>query len=210
MPMSKEREYRKMILDIEKRADNDQDQTMIVSGYASTFDEPYILFDGKYSRIREVVDRNAFDNTDMSDVIMQYDHEGRVIARGSNNTLEVTPDEKGLYIKADLSGTKLGRELYEEIKNGYINKMSFGFTIGKREEIRTELDDGRDDYLIRILEVSKLYDVSAVSIPANDGTSIGARTRDHIDGVIEKVKAERLNDAKVKLKKSMLKKGVTL
>lgn len=209
MPMKNDREYRNMMLSIETRADGDEPEkeTMVVSGYASTFEEPYTLYEDRDIIMREVVDKDAFSTTDMSDVIMQYDHQGRVIARNSNNTLEVAPDEKGLFIKADLSGTELGRELYEEIRGGYTDKMSFGFTIDKTERTRTDLDDGRIDVLIRILRVSKLYDVSAVSIPANDGTSISVSTRSQIDGVIEEVRAERLERAKLELKKRLLKRG---
>lgn len=210
MPMKNNREYRNMMLNIETRADGDElpeKEERIVSGYASTFDEPYTLYSDDYVTFREVVDPKAFDNTDMSDVIMQYDHEGRVIARTKNNTLEVTPDEQGLFIKADLNGTELGRELYDEIRGGYTDKMSFGFTIDRTEETRTDLEDGKIDILRRILSVSKLYDVSAVSIPANDGTSISVETRSEIDGVIEEVRAERLNRAKLELKKQLLKRG---
>ena len=209
MPKNDNREYRSMMLNIETRAEGDEPEekeTMIVSGYASTFEEPYTLFEDNDIILREVVDKDAFADTDMSDVIMQYNHEGRVIARNSNNTLTVTPDEKGLFIKADLSGTELGRELYEEIRGGYTDKMSFGFTIDRIERTRTDLEDGRIDVLNRILRVSKLYDVSAVSIPANDGTSISVETRSEIDGVIEEARAERLNRAKLELKKRLLKK----
>ena len=209
MPKKNDREYRSMMLNIETRAEGDEPdekETMIVSGYASTFEEPYTLFEDGDIILREVVDKDAFTDTDMSDVIMQYNHEGRVIARNSNNTLTVEPDEKGLFIKADLSGTELGRELYEEIRGGYTDKMSFGFTIDRIERTRTDLEDGRIDVLNRILRVSKLYDVSAVSIPANDGTSISVETRSQIDGVIEEARAERLNRAKLELKKRLLKK----
>ena len=209
MPKNDNREYRSMMLNIETRAEGDEPEekeTMIVSGYASTFEEPYTLYEDNEIILREVVDKDAFTNTDMSDVIMQYNHEGRVIARNSNNTLIVEPDEKGLFIKADLSGTELGRELYEEIRGGYTDKMSFGFTIDRIERTRTDLEDGRIDVLNRILRVSKLYDVSAVSIPANDGTSISVETRSEIDGVIEEARAERLNRAKLELKKRLLKK----
>lgn len=210
MPAKNEREYRSMMLDIEQREDNqeDQEEKKVVSGYASTFDEPYVLYHDDYVTIREVVDRDAFNGTDMSDVIMQYDHQGRVIARLSNNTLEVHPDERGLFIRADLGGTELGRELFEEIRGGYTDKMSFGFTIDRTEETRTDLENGAIDVLIRILRVAKLYDVSAVSIPANDGTSIGVETRNQIDGVIERARAERLEKAKLELKKRIIKKGM--
>lgn len=165
MPMKNDREYRKMMLAIETRTEGEEPEKeeRTVSGYASTFEQPYTLYSDEYMTYREVVDPSAFNNTDMSDVIMQYDHEGRVIARTSNNTLEVTPDEQGLFIRADLGGTELGRELYEEIRGGYTDKMSFGFTIDRAEETRTDLEDGTIDILRRILSVSKLYDVSAVS-----------------------------------------------
>ena len=208
MPLKNDREYRAIMLGIDQREegqDEPQEGNMIVSGYASTFDKPYTLYSDDYMVYREVVDPSAFNNTDMSDVIMQYDHEGRVIARTSNNTLEVRPDDWGLYINADLSGTELGRELYEEIRGGYITKMSFGFTIDRAEETRTDLNDGRIDILRRILDVSKLYDVSAVSIPANDGTSISVQTRSQINGVIEEARAERLRAKKLELKKRILK-----
>lgn len=207
MPMRNDREYRKMMLAIETRTEGEEPEKeeRTVSGYASTFEQPYTLYSDDYMTYREVVDPSAFNNTDMSDVIMQYDHEGRVIARTSNNTLEVTPDEKGLFIRADLGGTELGRELYEEIRGGYTDKMSFGFTIDRTEETRTDLEDGKIDILRRILSVSKLYDVSAVSIPANGATSISVETRSQIDGAIEAVRAERLNRAKLELKKQLLK-----
>ena len=67
----------------------------------------------------------------MSDVIMQFDHQGRVFARKSNDTLQLEVDDHGLKVTADLGGTEIGRQLYEEIKGGYVTKMSFGFTVAK-------------------------------------------------------------------------------
>ena len=124
----------------------------------------------------------------MSDVIMQYDHEGRVFARLSNGTLELTVDERGLKVRAYLEGTEIGRQLYEEIKGGYTNKMSFGFTVANYE-ILNRKEDNVSITERTITEVKKLYDVSAVSLPANDSTSISARN--FSDGVIAEIKAER-------------------
>ena len=197
MPMKNDREYRDMRLDI-KRADNDESPTeerKIVNGYASTFNEPYVLYEDNDLVYREQVDANAFDNTDMSDVIMQYNHEGRVFARITNNTLNVTPDERGLFIEADLGGTELGRQLYEEIAGGYTDKMSFGFIVDKDEVTRSEAADGRVDMLRTITAISKLFDVSAVSIPANDATSISVRNL--TDGAIEQIQAERLEAERI-------------
>lgn len=148
---------------------------MVVEGYATTFGSPYLLWrDGNYE-VWEQVDARAFDNADLHDVVMQYDHQGRVFARNSNGTLTLKADETGLHVTALLGGTELGRQLYEEIKGGYTNKMSFGFTVAEDRKDITE--DGDNVRVLRtILNIGRLYDVSAVSIPANDGTSISARS----------------------------------
>ena len=205
MPAKENREYRN--LTVEARAIEDQgEEKRIVTGYASTFDEPYVLYDGDGWKYLEVVDRGAFDETDMSDVIMQYDHRGRVFARTRNNTLTVTPDDKGLFIEADLGGTEIGRELYEEIRGGYTDRMSFGFTVNGEFEEYEKTEEGVALYTRHITSVEKLYDVSAVSLPANDGTSIeaDATTRsigNLTDGVIERIQAERLEEQRIELER---------
>ena len=192
------REYRNMT-PLEVRAEENEEK--VVEGFATTFNEPYTLYSDSDLVYREQVAPEAFENTDMSDVIMQYDHQGRVFARISNNTLEVEPTEKGLFIRANLGGTEIGRNLYEEIAGGYTDKMSFGFTVDGDEETRTEAEDGRVDILRTITSINKLYDVSAVSIPANDGTSIGVSTRSKIDGAIEALRAERLEAERIELER---------
>lgn len=160
----------------------------IVEGYASTFNEPYTLYrDGEYI-FREQVDPEAFANTDMSDVIFQYDHEGRVFARKSNDTLSVTTDEHGLKIRAYLGGTEMGKQLYEEIRGGYTSKMSFGFIVGRDKTEVTEMETGEVEILRTLLDISKLFDCSAVSLPANDATSISARSIG--EGVVSEAKKE--------------------
>lgn len=190
-----------MILEVLERADEDQDERKVVAGYASTFNEPYTLYEDDDLIYEEQVAEYAFNDADMADVIMQYDHQGRVFARISNNTLTVAPDEKGLFIEADLGGTELGRQLFDEIAGGYTDKMSFGFTVEKDEELRTESEDGRVRILRTITGIAKLYDVSAVSIPANNGTSISVSTRSRIDGAIEDIRAERLEAEKMELER---------
>ena len=200
MPVNSDREYRNLMLEVRTPEEGEPEQReMVVEGYASTFDEPYTLYEDKDFRFQEVIDQNAFANTDMSDVIMQYNHEGRVFARTSNNTLSITPDEQGLFISANLGGTEAGRDLYEEIRGGYTNKMSFGFTVDGDEEVRSSEPDGFITITRRITSVQKLYDVSAVSIPANDAKSISVRAL--TDGVIEKVKAERLEKERLELRR---------
>lgn len=192
------RQYRDIdVSSFERRAEENGDKT--VEGYATTFSQPYELYrdswNGYVYIVREQVDPAAFDDTDMSDVIMQYNHEGRVFARGSNGTLELDPDSHGLHIRAKLGGTEIGRQLYEEINGGYTTKMSFGFRVSEDRREETEERDVESGVttvtvLRTILKISKLYDVSAVSLPANDATSISARNFG--EGVIAEVKKEIL------------------
>lgn len=201
---SKEREYREMMLAIEKRdeAEEPEEERMVVTGYASTFDDPYLLWQDADVEVYEQVDRHAFDETNMDDVIMQYDHQGRVFARVRNNTLTVTPDDKGLFISADLSGTDIGRGLYQEIAGGYTDRMSFGFTVDEDEQvIQEDSTTGKTHVLRTIRKVGKLYDVSAVSLPANPGTSISAR---FLDGAIEEARAERLKAQELREKREQI------
>lgn len=202
MPQMNDREYRNMVLEVRKIED-DANNDMIVTGYASTFNEPYTLYEMDDWRLDEVVDARAFDNTDMSDVIMQYDHQGRVFARISNGTLNVTPDERGLLIEANLGGTELGRQLYEEIRGGYTNKMSFGFIVDGDEIVDSKDENGNDITTRTITSVRKLFDVSAVSLPANDATSISVRSL--TDGEIERIRAERLEAEKLELRRRKIK-----
>jgi hypothetical protein len=170
MPVVKEREYRALATPLiaantSKRIDTD----CYVEGYATTFDKPYVLWemeDG--TKFYEVIDRHALDGTDMRDVIMQYDHEGRVFARQSNKSLIIEPDNNGLFIAADLARTDLARGLYQDISAGMITKMSWAFVV-------SEDSYDRETHTRRVLKVKKVYDVSAVSIPANDDTNIAAR-----------------------------------
>lgn len=160
------------------------DTDYYVEGYATTFNDPYVLWEYDGVQYKEVVDRHALDGTDLSDVIMQFDHGGRVFARtGKSNTLLIEPQERGLFIAADLSKTEQARSMHEDIAAGLITKMSWAFVV-------QEDSYDRETHTRRILKIKKVYDVSAVSFPANPSTDISARS--WIDGVIEAEKAERL------------------
>lgn len=183
------REYRKIDAAMMETR-RDEEGRMVVEGYATTFNQPYELMRAKDVIVNEQVDAHAFDETDMSDTIMQYDHEGRVFARVKNGTLQLTPDEHGLKVTADLGGTEIGRQLFEEISGGYTNKMSFGFTVTGEKKQRSKDENGNTVILRTITKVGRLYDVSAVSLPANDATEISSRSIG--DGLIAEVQEEVL------------------
>ena len=170
-----EREYRRIADVMETRAD--EDGGLFVEGYATTYNQPYTLYEDENCRIDEQVDPKAFDGCDLRDVIMQYDHEGRVFARTKNGTLQLMSDDHGLRITARLDGTDIGRQLYQEISGGYTDKMSFGFTVTGDTKTKTRDEKTKKTTVLRtITKIGKLYDVSAVSLPANDATEISART----------------------------------
>ena len=188
-------QYRDMMLDIDDEAEKR------VTGYATTFNEPYTLYEDVDVVFREQVDPGAFNDADMSDVIMQYDHRGRVFARIRNNTLALRTDSKGLFISANLGGTEIGRQLYEEIRGGYTDKMSFAFTVSADNVERYE-ENNKRVYLRTITQIDRVFDVSAVSIPANDGTSISARS--FVDGILTKEQEEALQKFETEQKRKRL------
>lgn len=197
MKLNAGREYRDMRMTV--RSLENGGESMVADGYATTFNQPYLLYECKHFKILEQIDSHAFDECDMIDVIFQYDHTGRVYARTRNKTLTLQIDAIGLKVTADLSGTEAGKQLYQEIQGGYTDRMSFGFAVreDKRESV-IDHDTGFETITRTITKISKLYDVSAVSIPANDTTSISARRS--ADGVIGIIKAERLERARKKLR----------
>lgn len=186
-----QREYRSMAVlgavapeKGEKRIDTDY----YVEGLATTYDRPYLLYEVDGVKYYEVIDRHALDNADMSDVIMQYDHRGRVLARLSNKTLILDPSHQdGLFVAADLSKSDAARGMHEDISSGLVTQMSWAFTVEQDSYDRTT-------HTRRILKIRKVYDVSAVSIPANGDTHISARS--WIDGVIDMERRESVERRK--------------
>ena len=209
MPMKTDREYRSMELRAVKTGDMPTGEDFVVEGYATTFGDTYELFrDGNYI-VMENVDRDAFKDTDMSDVIFQIDHEGRVYARTRNNSLSLSVDEHGLKTRTNLGLTESSRSVYEDIDAGLYDRMSFAFTVTKDSYTEEEREDGTVILTRTILGVGKLYDVSAVSFPANPNTDISARTKDAIDGEIKRIGAERLHEQKITEMRSSIKEQIS-
>ena len=179
MPVKSDREYRNL-------GEFQTSDDYMVEGYASTFDRYKMLtIDGV--DYYEQIDRHAFDEADMSDVVFLRDHEGRVLARTKNGAVQLSLDDHGLYQKTNLGLTGASKEMYEDIATGNYQQMSFSFVVAE--------DRYDKDTHTRIVEkVSKVFDVSAVMFPANPFTEIGVSARDYFNGVIEMEKAERLEN----------------
>lgn len=174
--MSKEREYRNMAFEVRK---DGEEPSFLVEGYASTF-EPYKLIEIDGEDYNERIMPTAFDEADMSDVVYRIDHEGKVFARSSAGTIKLDIDEHGLHQITDLGKTRAGQEHFEEIAAGNYPQMSFAFTVDAEHydaETRTRIID----------RIGKVFDISAVSFPANPTTEL--YVRDYFNGVIEAEKA---------------------
>lgn len=188
-----ERQYRSFAASNFKPVVNEVDDnkpSYKVRGYFTTFSQEYLLYERTkhWPAEYEQIDRHALDNADMSDVIMQYDHSGPVMARNKNGSMIIGTDEHGAWCEADLSGCQQARDLYESIANGLVTEMSFAFSIASDEESDgfTTFIDENGDYHTTITRIGKVFDASAVSIPANPNTDIGEmRKRSYLAARIE-------------------------
>lgn len=192
---------------IETRKNEEEKQELVLEGIACTFDQETVLYKGKYYECREKIASGAFDKCDMMDVIFNYNHCGRVYARTRNKSLELSVKDDGLHMKAILMPEDNGHaELYRDIQSGLIDKMSFAFHVKESSYEYIERADEPNIEIRTITEIDKLYDVSAVDIPAYDTTSISARgafdaereRREAESRKLEEERANKLNLAKAK------------
>ena len=167
------------------------DTDMTIEGYAVVYDS---ITDLGWSK--EVVDRNAFNNCDMSDVCMKYNHLDNVLimARTRNHSLELINDEHGLKIRAKLIDTQNNKDIYKSIQAGLLDKMSFAFTVSS-EDIDYETNTRR------ITGIDKLFDVSVVDVPAYDSTEIYARNKEQFEEEKHKYEEQKEQHRKLELEK---------
>lgn len=168
-----------------------------VEGYAAKFNEETVLYEVDGIQYKEVIRPGAFSGAKMQDVVMNFNHGGKPVARTKNGTLQLTVDHTGLHVVADLGGTEEGRRLYEEILGGYIDKMSFAFTV------RTSEYD-KANHLRSIIAFDRIFDVAAVDIPAYDGTEIAARSWAKAEAMREQAAEAARRKLEIKLKLSTL------
>lgn len=195
---------REILFNVQTRSEDIEGENpkLYVEGYAVRFNSPTVLWEWDGVEYKEQIDDRAFNEAKMDDVIFNYNHGGKVMARTRNNTLELEVREEGLWIRADLSGTEEGRKLYDEIKGGYIDRMSFKFTV------REEAYD-KENHMWTVRKIKRLYDVSAVDIPAYDDTSIEARKNSILEADAqekrERVAAAELRKRKLRLRATLMK-----
>lgn len=181
------------MLNKEFRVIEDEDNKMVIEGYAIVFNQP-----ATYS-YTEIISDKSLDKTDMSDVVLRYNHNDTfiVLARTRNKSLELTRDDFGLKIKATLQNDITDHvNIYNAIKSGLIDKQSFAFTV-RAYEYDYETDTRT------ITDIDKLYDVSVVDQPFYEGTDVSVQRNIKADDFM--LKRKQLRDLK-KAKEKVLKK----
>lgn len=185
-----EKEQRIMLNQLEARQ-NENDE-MILEGYAATYEQPTVLYKIGETEYKEVIEKGAFDEMDYSDCCLRYNHSESVpfLARTKGGSLELRTDEKGLHFKATLFKTSAAKDVYSLVRAGALDKCSFAFTI-KEDEYNRKTNTRH------IRKIDKLYDVAVVDVPAYNSTSVFARS--FFDAEIEKINLEK-EKLKLKLK----------
>ena len=155
----------------------EENEKMILEGYAIVYDEETLIGTEEHGFI-ESISPDAITEDAIRDVPMKYNHMDSflIIARTKNQSLQLTSDEKGLKVRAELLDTQHNKDIYKMVKSGLLESMSFAFTV-KDQEWDHEGDIPRR----YIKEIDRLYDVSIVDIPAYDSTSIFARSLESMD-----------------------------
>lgn len=148
--------------------DLNDDGKMIVRGKAISFDDPTVLFTYEGNDYTEIIEKGALDEADLNSAYLKYNHSSSIMAmaRYKNGTLKI--DRATGEIEAELANTTSGRDLYELVRSGIIDKMSFAFTI-------EEESYNKEQRTWKVRKIGKVYDVAAVEVPAYENTDLFAR-----------------------------------
>ena len=180
-------------LDLQFRAEDTEDGKMEIKGYAAVFNSPET-----YS-YTEVINERAFNDADMSDVVLRYNHNDSfmVLARTRNNSLKLNVDEKGLYIDAVLQDDITDhKNIFNAIKSGLIDKQSFAFVVD-------EDDYDYDTDTRTITKIGKVFDVSVVDQPFYNATDVSV-ARNQNDEFLERRETLRKEEEEKREKQKQL------
>ncbi len=185
----------------------EENEKMILEGYAIVYNEETLIGSEEYGFI-ESISPDAISEDAIRDVPMKYNHMDSflIIARTKNQSLQLTSDEKGLKVRAELLDTQHNKDIYKMVKSGLLESMSFAFTVKDQE-----WDHNGDIPKRYIKSIDRLYDVSIVDIPAYDSTSIYARSLESMDLELKTMELEKRQQKEALVRKRInikLKTGV--
>jgi len=176
---------------------HEEDDKMILEGYALVFNNETLIGDEEYGFIEEI-DSRALSETRMKDVPMKYNHMDSflILARTRNQSLQLSVDSQGLKVRAELLDTNTNQDIYKMVRSGLLDKMSFAFTVDEQVWNR----DGRVPKRT-ITKIGRLYDVSVVDTPAYDSTSIYARSLESMELELKAMELEEQEEQSKIIKK---------
>jgi len=183
----------------EYRSFDFQTDEMRATGKPVVFNSPEVMYRDGDLEYFERVDSRAFDGAQMDDVVLNVDHGGKPAAKTRNGTLKLEIRADGLYMDSDLSKNATGRELHEDIINGFYDKMSYAYTVAKESY-------DRKTRTRTIEKIDRLFDISAVTYPAYSRTSISARSI--FEAEAERERAEALAREERQQRITALQKGI--
>jgi hypothetical protein len=175
-------------LDMQFRAEDTEDNKMEIKGYAAVFNSPETY---DYT---EVIAPTAFDNADMSDVVLRYNHNDNfmVLARTRNKSLDLKVDEKGLFIDATLQDDiSEHRDIFNAIKSGLIDKQSFAFIVDE-----DEYDYDTDTRTIT--RIGKVFDVSVVDQPFYNDTDVSVARNQNNEFLTKREELRKQHEEEIK------------
>lgn len=171
------------------RQDQNPDE-LIIEGYFALYEQETELWPDSY----EIITKGAFDDTLMNDIRALWNHNTQyVLGRNKNQTLTLQTDEKGLFAVIKLPNTQYARDLHSLLIRGDVDQASFGFNI--LDETLEELANG--GYRWRVNKIN-LFEISVVTFPAYENTSVIARSKE-----IEELQQRKLEASKKSLSKRM-------
>lgn len=165
-------------------------QDRIIEGKAIVFDEKTKLFTIDGVDYYEIIERNALAEADLRDVFVKYNHSDHqmVVARSKNGTLQIDIRDDGVWVKIRLANTTGGHDLYELVRRGDIDKMSFAFSLDsdKGDEV---YDPKTHTWTVK--RIRKVWEVSAVPFPAYEATTLYARRAGEVESRLAEVEASQ-------------------
>lgn len=202
--MNKEKEIRNLISNFEVRSEDGQEQKKIV-GYALKFN----TWSEDLGGFIEIIDRNALNNCDMTDVRCLIDHDSqKILGRTTNGTLKLTVDDIGLRYECVPSDTTYARDLLINMENGNINQCSFGFILNynNKDCDSWEYDEERSIYKRTIKDIKQLFDVSPVTYPAYTQTEcvVAQRKLEDLKSELEQHKQNEIRKKKLQLELELI------
>ncbi|MBQ2649806.1 MAG: HK97 family phage prohead protease [Achromobacter sp.] len=179
------REERQMRIASSKFETRETGEDLYIEGYFSVFNSVYQMWDGA----TESVDPHAFDNTINDDIRCLINHDsGLVLGRTKAGTLELKIDNYGLWGRVKINPNDQDAvNLYERVKRGDVDQCSFGFEI-----LQEETEWKEDDSIHWTLTEVRLFEVSVVTFPAYEDTSVKARQKDFEELRQKKQEAQRM------------------